>query len=93
MKNIYVGSLSFSTSEDELRRAFETYGPVERVTMMRDRNTGQQRGFAFVEMTSDADAQTAITGLNSSSLGGRQIRVGEARPKNGLGDSFQRFRR
>ena len=81
MKNIYVGNLDFRTSEDELRQLFESYGTVERVNMIRDRDTGQPRGFAFVEMTNDAEAEKAIAGINGSNVGGRNLNVSEARPK------------
>ena len=81
MKNIYVGNLDFRTSEEELRQLFETYGTVERVNMIRDRDTGQPRGFAFVEMTNDAEAEKAVAGINGSNVGGRNLNVSEARPK------------
>ena len=81
MKNIYVGNLDFRTSEDELRQLFEGYGTVERVNMIRDRDTGQPRGFAFVEMTNDAEAEKAVAGINGSNVGGRNLNVSEARPK------------
>jgi RNA recognition motif-containing protein len=81
MKNIYVGNLDFRTTEDELRQVFEAYGQVDRVNMIRDRDTGQPRGFAFVEMTNDAEAEKAIAGVNGTNLGGRTLNVSEARPK------------
>ncbi len=81
MKNIYVGNLDYRTTEEELRAAFETYGRVERVTVVRDRDTGQPRGFAFVEMANDGEAEKAIANLNGSALGGRNLNVSEARPK------------
>lgn len=81
MKNIFVGNLSFNTSEDELRRAFEAYGPVDRVSIMMDRDTGRSRGFGFVEMSNNEDGEKAIAGLNGSQVGGRTINVNEARPK------------
>jgi cold-inducible RNA-binding protein len=81
MKNIYVGNLDFRTSEEELRTLFEGFGAVERVNMIRDRDTGQPRGFAFVEMTNDAEAEKAIAGVNGSNVGGRNLNVSEARPK------------
>ena len=82
MKNIFVGNLSFNTGEDELRQAFESYGQVDRVSIMTDRDTGRSRGFGFVEMTSNEDGEKAISGLNGSQLGGRTINVNEARPKS-----------
>src|SRR5512146_2392567 len=81
MKNIYVGNLDFHSTEEDLRTAFAVYGAVDRVAMMRDQETGQPRGFAFVEMTNGAEAEKAIAGLNGSSMGGRTIKVNEARPK------------
>ena len=81
MKNIYVGNLDFRTTEAELRGAFEAYGRVEKITLVRDRETDQPRGFAFVEMTNDGEAQQAITKLNGAPLGSRALAVNEARPK------------
>ena len=81
LKNIFVGNLSFNTSEDELRQIFETYGQVERVSILTDRETGRSRGFGFVEMTNPEEGDKAITGLNGSQFGGRTINVNEARPK------------
>jgi RNA recognition motif-containing protein len=81
MKNIFVGNLSFGTSEVELRSMFESYGTVERASIVTDRDSGQPRGFAFVEMTNDAEANSAINGLNGKDLGGRTLKVNEARPK------------
>lgn len=81
MKNIYVGNLDFRCAESELRSAFEVYGQVDRVNIVTDRDTGQQRGFAFVEMTNDAEGEKAIAGLNGSLIEGRALNVNEARPK------------
>jgi RNA recognition motif-containing protein len=81
MKNIYVGNLDYKVTEQELREAFEAYGQVDNVTILRDRDTGQPRGFAFVEMANDAEAEKAITGTNGSQLGSRAISVNEARPR------------
>jgi cold-inducible RNA-binding protein len=81
LKNIFVGNLSFSTNEDELRQIFEGYGQVDRVSIMTDRDTGRSRGFGFVEMASNEDGEKAITALNGSQVGGRTINVNEARPK------------
>ncbi|MGB8063116.1 MAG: RNA-binding protein [Candidatus Sulfotelmatobacter sp.] len=81
MKNIFVGNLSFNTNEDELRQLFESYGQVDRVSIMTDRDTGRSRGFGFVEMASNEDGEKAITALNGSQVGGRTINVNEARPK------------
>lgn len=81
MKNIFVGNLSFNTTEDELRKAFEAYGQVDRVSILTDRETGRSRGFGFVEMTNAEEGEKAIAGLNGAQLGGRTINVNEARPK------------
>jgi RNA recognition motif-containing protein len=81
MKNIYVGNLSFDATEDQVRSMFEAYGPVERVSIVTDRDTGQPRGFAFVEMTDDDAASKAMDALNGTNLGGRNLTVNEARPK------------
>jgi cold-inducible RNA-binding protein len=81
VKNIFVGNLSFNTNEDELRQLFETYGQVDRVSIMTDRDTGRSRGFGFVEMASNEDGEKAIAALNGSQIGGRTLNVNEARPK------------
>ncbi len=81
MKNIYVGNLSFDATEDQVRGIFEQYGPVERVSIITDRDTGQPRGFAFVEMPDDDSAGKAMEALNGTNLGGRNLTVNEARPK------------
>jgi RNA recognition motif-containing protein len=79
-KNIYVGNLSFSTTEQELRAAFEAYGQVISVKLIEDRETGRPRGFAFVEMD-DAGAREAIKNLDGKDLGGRNLKVNEAKPR------------
>ena len=81
MKNIYVGNLSFSATEDSLRSLFAKYGTVDRVNVVTDRDTGQARGFAFVEMSNDAEAAKAINAINGMDLEGRTLSVNEARPK------------
>ena len=81
MTNIFVGNLSFKTTQDELQAAFANYGSVERVNIVTDRGTGQPRGFAFVEMTDGNEAEKAIAQLNGSDLNGRALNVNEARPK------------
>lgn len=81
MKSIFVGNLSFSASEEEIRSLFQNYGSVARVSVMMDRETGRSRGFAFVEMNNDEEAESAISGVNGSSLGGRTLNVNEARPR------------
>ena len=80
-RKIFVGNLSFSMGEAELRQLFEQKGAVEAVTVMRDTATGRSRGFAFVEMASDEAAQKAIEELNGHSVDGRNLTVNEARPK------------
>jgi cold-inducible RNA-binding protein len=79
--NIFVGNLSYQTSQDDLLNAFAAYGSVERVSIVTDRETGQSRGFAFVEMTEAHEAQNAISQLNGAELHGRALNVNEARPK------------
>jgi cold-inducible RNA-binding protein len=81
MKNIFVGNLSFGTTEDTLRSMFDSYGAVQRVSIVTDRDTGQARGFAFVEMSVDAEGNAAINGLNGKDLDGRALNVNEAKPK------------
>jgi hypothetical protein len=81
LKNIYVGNLAFSTSEDSLREAFSAHGTVSKVSLVRDRDTGDSRGFAFVEMENDSEAQAAITAMNGADLDGRSLKVNEAQPK------------
>ena len=78
MKNIFVGNLALETSEHELHQLFEVYGPVSRVTIIRDRSTGQSRGFGFVEMPSAADGEKAIAELNGTLLGEHTLQVNEA---------------
>jgi cold-inducible RNA-binding protein len=79
--NIFVGNLPYQTTEDELQSAFSAYGAVERVSIVRDRETGQSRGFAFVEMTNPSEAANAIAALNGRDLNGRALNVNEARPR------------
>lgn len=81
MKNLYVGNLPHSTTEAELRSIFQEHGAVERVSLVTDRETGRARGFGFVEMTNAAEADKAIAALDGSDLGGRPMKVNEAKPK------------
>lgn len=81
MKNLYVGNIEKTTTEEDLKTAFATYGPVEVVSIIKDQTTGLPRGFGFVEMTEDKDAQEAVLGLNGSVMAGRTINVSEARAK------------
>jgi cold-inducible RNA-binding protein len=87
MKNIFVGNLSFGATEHAVRALFETYGTVDRVSLVTDRDTGQARGFGFVEMPVAADADRAIAELNGRDLDGRAMNVNEARPKTDRGGS------
>lgn len=85
MKNLFVGNMSFQTTEADLRALFEPFGQLSRVHIAMDRETGRARGFAFVEMPNDAEAAKAIQALDGKDLGGRNIKVNEARPKEGGG--------
>ena len=90
MKNIFVGNLDFSATEDSIRSLFQPYGAIERVSVATDRDTGRSRGFAFVEMTDPAEADRAIEALNGQDAGGRTLTVNEARPKMNGGGSRER---
>ena len=81
MKNIFVGNLSYGATEDSIRSLFEAHGTVDRVSIITDRDTGQPRGFGFVEMSNDAEGQRAIDALNGAELNGRALNVNEARPR------------
>lgn len=85
MKNIFVGNLSFNSSEEAVRGLFENFGTVDRVSIITDRETGRSRGFAFVEMANDDEAERAIHALNGTDFGGRKINVNEARPREERG--------
>jgi RNA recognition motif-containing protein len=78
---IYVGNMSFDSSEAELRKAFEAHGTVDSVTIIMDRDTGRPKGFGFVEMSNDAEAKKAIESLNGKDFMGRTLNVNEARPR------------
>ena len=78
---IYVGNLSYEVTEEDLRLALEQFGQVESATIIKDRDSGQSKGFGFVEMPSKAEAQSAIDGLNGTDLKGRALNVNEARPR------------
>ena len=79
--NIYAGNLSLEVTEEDLREAFEAFGQVESVTVIKDKFTGESRGFGFVEMPAKAEAQAAIDGLNAQEIKGRAVNVNEARPR------------
>ena len=81
MTNIYVGNLPYSVTNEDLEKTFAAHGAVRRATVIVDRETGRARGFGFVEMENDAEAEAAIEALNGSDLGGRTLVVNKARPK------------
>ena len=80
--NIYVGNLSYGVTEDELQQLFVEYGSVVSANLIMDRDTGNPKGFGFVEMENQADAEKAIKELDGSSIKGRSIKVNQARPRN-----------
>ena len=79
--NIYVGNLSYEVTEEDLKEAFEAFGQVETVNIIKDKYSGQSKGFGFVEMSAKAEADSAIEGLNDTELKGRSLKVNEARPR------------
>ena len=92
--NIYVGNLSYEVTEEDLQKAFESFGQIESVKIIKDNFSGRSKGFGFVEMPKNADAQSAINDLNGTELKGRPLKVNTARPRNenrrsggGFGDS------
>lgn len=85
MKKLYIGNLSFDSTDSDLRQIFEPHGAIESATVATDRDTGRSRGFGFVEMSSDSEAESAITALNGREVGGRALIVNEARPKSSDG--------
>src|SRR5436853_6041541 len=87
-RKLYVGNLPYEVGEGDLQELFARAGSVESVTVMRDQATGRARGFAFVEMSTDDEAQKAITELNEHQLGGRRLSVNEARPKPAYAGGF-----
>ncbi len=95
--NIYVGNMSREVTEDDLRQAFEAFGQVASVSIIKDKFSGESRGFGFAEMPTKAEAQSAITGLNGKELKGRTLTVNEARPRSedrrgeGRGGARRRF--
>jgi len=89
--NIYVGNVPHGTTEEELQEAFQAFGQVASVAIIKDKFSGESRGFAFVEMPSKAEAQSAIAGLNGKEFKGRALTVNEARPRSeGRGDRERR---
>ena len=83
MKNVFVGNMSFETTESGLRSIFEPFGEITRVNLITDRDTGRARGFGFVEMSNDEEAAKAIAALNGTQMDGRALNVNEAKPKAG----------
>ena len=83
--NIYVGNLPYSATEEDIRALFEPYGQVTRANIVMDRDTGRPRGFGFVEMANDTEANSAIEALNGSQMNGRSLTVNEARPREPRG--------
>jgi len=79
--NIYVGNLSYEVTEEDLKEAFKVFGEVETVKVLKDNDTGRSKGFGFVSMSNNADAQSAINGLNDKELKGRTLKVNTARPR------------
>jgi cold-inducible RNA-binding protein len=79
---IYVGNMSYDTSENDLRKAFEAHGQVDSVTVITDRDTGRPKGFGFIEMSNDTEARAAMDSLNEKDFMGRMLKVNEARPRN-----------
>ena len=84
--NIYIGNMSFDTTEDQLRQAFEAFGEVSTVNIITDKHSGDPRGFAFVEMSGKSEAIAAISGLNGQELDGRALNVNEAKPRAETGN-------
>jgi RNA recognition motif-containing protein len=80
--NIYVGNLAYEVTEEDLRQAFEPFGKITSITLIKDKFTGQSKGFGFVEMAAKGEARVAITKLNGQELKGRAITVNEARPRS-----------
>ena len=83
MKNIYVGNLAFTTTEQSIRDLFKPFGRLQRVTLVSDHATGRSRGFAFVQMADDEEAEQAIAALNGCTVDGRVLRINEAQPRTG----------
>ena len=87
MKNLFVGNMSFQTTESDLRALFEPFGEIIRIHIVQDRETGQPRGFAFVELADDAEAANAMSALNGKEVAGRALKVNEATPRPERGGS------
>jgi len=91
--NIYVGNLSYNATEDDIRTAFAQFGQVSSVSVIKDRETGRSKGFAFVEMPNDEEGKSAIEGLNLQRIAGRAVTVNEARPREERGGGGRGGRR
>lgn len=91
MVKIYVGNLSYSTDSEELQKAFERFGTVDSAEVVMDRHTNRSRGFGFVEMPDDGEARAAISGLNGKEIGGRTLKVNQAKPRNTESRGVYRF--
>ena len=91
MKNIFVGNISFHTTEQEIRTLFETHGSVDRVNVVTDRDSGKPKGFGFVEMANDGEGIKAIAALNGQELDGRALTINESRPKYEGAGSRKRY--
>ena len=89
--NMYVGNLPYSVTESDLREAFEVYGTVDSANVITDRDSGRSKGFGFVEMPDNSQADAAIKALNDSQLSGRTIKVNEARPRENRGGGGRRY--
>ena len=89
--NIFTGNLSYDLTESALRELFEEFGEVTSAKIITDRDTGRSKGFGFVEMSNDAEAQSAISGLNSTELQGRALKVNEARPREDRNDNRRQY--
>jgi len=88
--NIYVGNLAWEVGDDELRKAFEEHGKVSSASVIKDKFSGRSRGFGFVEMENDEEGKAAVSALNEKELGGRNIKVNEAKPRKDRGDRGDR---
>jgi len=91
-KKLYVGNLSYETSSSDLETMFEAHGTVESAQVINDRDTGRSKGFGFIEMSSDDEAQAAMTALNGQDCGGRALKVNEAKPRENRGGGGGRNR-
>lgn len=91
--NIYVGNLSYNLSEDELKEVFAEYGEVSNVTIIKDKYSGQSKGFGFIEMPTQAEAEEAIKNLDGNNVKGRNIKVNQARPREDRSDRPRRKQR